>query len=154
MKKRKSNYNAIIKKRSEKKKNDTTDVDSFLRSKVEDTPEQLSRSQNKSGLRDGADSPFNMNDSGVLLMKPLSNIPLEERLSEIPDNELKDSKDSEEQKNTSQVAPKDSTGGSGQNNLENLRKDRFGNKIQRGKKKHKVTFKDQVKNTCVLCWRW
>lgn len=145
MKKRKSNYNAIIKKRTEKKKNDTTDVDSFLRSKMEDTPEQMIRSQGRSGtvLRD--DSPANFNGSGTPLRKPLSFNPLDDRLSEIPsnENEVKDSKDSEEQKLTA-GGPKDSTGGSGQINQENGRKDRYGNKILRGKKKHKVTFKDQV----------
>ena len=145
MKKRKSNYNAIIKKRSNKK-NITTEADSFLRLKVEDIPDPLSRSPNKSGLRKGIDSPLTMNDSLVLLQKPIANSPIDEKLSEIlsNNNELKDSNNTEEHKNTSQVLPKDSTGGSGQNNTENGRTDRFGVKIQKGRKKHKVTFKDQI----------
>lgn len=144
MKKRKSNYNAIMKKRNEKK-NDTTDVDSFLRSKFEDTPEQMLKSQSRSKtvLRD--DSPANLNDKELKLRKPLSFNPDNEGLPEIPLSkiEVKDSKDSNLQNLTAR-GPKDSTGGSGQNSQEGGRKDRYGNKILRGKKKHKVTFKDQV----------
>ena len=47
-------------------------------------------------------------------------------------------------KNGSTNVPKDSTGGSEELKGYNGRKDRFGTKISRGKKKHRVTFKDQI----------
>lgn len=60
------------------------------------------------------------------------------------DNEADNSKNLELNKSGSKEVPKDSTGGSGENKNGASRKDRYGTKISRGKKKHKVTFKDQV----------
>lgn len=136
MKKRKSNYNAII-KRNKHKRTDGTDVDSYMKLKIEEISDQNGKSPtNKFDNR--MSSVGNLPDIN-LLPKFRTSLQADERLSELPSND-NERKDSEEQKING--GPKDSTGGSGENKNK-VRKDRFGTRISRGQK-HKVTFKDQV----------
>lgn len=84
------------------------------------------------------DSQGNLLDGGILLK------PLAMGMDDLSSNVRSDQEDDDlKTRKIVKTPPKDSTGGSGQQNLLKTRKDRFGNKISRGKK-HKVTFKDQV----------
>ena len=89
-------------------------------------------------IKNHLDSQGNLLESGILL-KPMPSAADDQSSNIRSENGEEDSKIRQNNK----TPPKDSTGGSGQQNLSKTRKDRFGNKISRGKKQ-KVTFKDQV----------
>jgi hypothetical protein len=146
MKKRKSNYNAIIKKRDRRKLGrEGSEADSFLRMNVEDlnTLNRQSMGSMSPEKRQNPEGQVNLLEHGILLHKNGSYN--DDKSSAANQEELGLDIVSPGVKNGSTNIPKDSTGGSGEQKGFKGRKDRFGNKISRGRnKKHRVTFKDQI----------
>ena len=95
-------------------------------------------------MRTKVDADGNLIENGILL-KPTEDLPEEIDSALIPaEDNSKEVGPIGVAKQPAKDAPKDSTGGSGENKQAKGRRDMFGTKISRGKKKHKVTFKDQV----------
>jgi hypothetical protein len=132
-------------KKNEKRKNRIeSESDSFLRMHQGDAKAAELQANNSPTLQNKMDSEGNLLESGILL-HPLDDDD-DDRVHVLPsiDNGTTDIKTNSINKSNAKDAPKDSTGGSGEDKNGKTRKDRFGTKISRGKKKHKVTFKDQV----------
>ena len=132
-----------MKKRERNKlRKETSEADSYQKVRPEELSQQIMQMAESPLTKNHLDSKGNLLDGGILLK---STVKLEERTPsfQLNDVDMK-SKTSDAQKSTGKEVPKDSTGGSGENKNSNIRKDRFGIKITRGKKKHKVTFRDQV----------
>ena len=123
---------------------ESSEADSFLRLNKDDSKDIMQMSSESPQVFNKVDEEGNLLEKGILLKPTDSQNGEKSSPKHSIDNELNNSKNLELSKSGSKEVPKDSTGGSGEGKNGKSRKDRFGTKISRGKKKHKVTFKDQV----------